>query len=425
MTEYSLFLRFGAALLIGVLIGLQREYASSDTASNNTKSELFAGARTFALMALLGASGALISDVLGSPWVFISVSIVLGGLIGVAYFIQASQHDHMGQTTEVAALLTVIIGAISYAHSIEFAVALGVAVTVLLAIKWEMRNLIKVITREDVYATLRFAVITAIVLPLLPNQTYGPPPLDVLNPYNIWKMVVFISGINFLGYILIKIVGPKRGIGLSGFLGGLVSSTANTLSFSQRSNDKPELSKPFATAIIIGWSVMFVRVLVEVAVINKQLLFIVWPPIVAMGTLGLIYSIYLYLSQQAIDEEEIQVSNPFELGPAIKFGLLYALILIGSKAAQTYLGVQGFYLSSFLAGLADVDAITLSVADFTLQPNGITLEMAERAIVLAVISNTLVKGGMVLALGSRLLRRAAWPIFVVMTAAGLLITFLF
>ncbi|OQY26483.1 MAG: hypothetical protein B6I38_11250 [Anaerolineaceae bacterium 4572_5.1] len=238
-------------------------------------------------------------------------------------------------------------------------------------------------------------------------------------------MVVFISGINFLGYILIKIVGPKRGIGLSGFLGGLVSSTANTLSFSQRSNDKPELSKPFATAIIIGWSVMFVRVLVEVAVINKQLLFIVWPPIVAMGTLGLIYSIYLYLSQQAIDEEEIQVSNPFELGPAIKFGLLYALILIGSKAAQTYLGVQGFYLSSFLAGLADVDAITLSVADFTLQPNGITLEMAERAIVLAVISNTLVKGGMVLALGSRLLRRAAWPIFVVMTAAGLLITFLF
>ncbi len=420
MTEYSLFLRFGAALLIGVLIGLQREYASSDS-----EEELFAGARTFALMALFGASGALVSDALGSPWVFIGVTIVLGVLIGVAYFIQASQYAEMGQTTEVAALLTVLIGAISYAHSIEFAVALGVAVTVLLAIKWEMRNLIKVITREDVYATLRFAVITAIVLPLLPDQAYGPPPLDVLNPYNVWKMVVFISGINFLGYILIKVVGTQRGIGLSGLLGGLASSTANTLSFSQRSKDEPELSKPFAMAIIVGWSVMFIRVLVEVAVINSRLLLILWPPIVVMGVLGSLYSVYLYISQQALDEEETHVSNPFELGPAIKFGLLYALILVVSKAAQTYLGVQGLYISSFLAGLADVDAITLSVADLTLKPDGIALEMAERAIVLAVISNTLVKGGLVLSLGSRLLRRVVWPIFAVMVGTGLLIAFLF
>jgi len=419
MIDYTLFTRFGAALLIGVLIGLQREYASDDP-----DKELFAGARTFALMALFGATGALIADIFGSPWVFIGLSLIMGIMIIVAYFIQASKYAAMGQTTEVAALLTIIIGAISYAHSIEFAAALGVTVTVLLAIKWEMRSLVKVITREDVYATLRFAVITAIILPLLPNQSYGPPPLDVLNPYNVWQMVVFISGINFLGYILIKVVGPQRGIGLSGLLGGLASSTANTLSFAQRSKNETELAKPFATAIIIGWAVMFIRVLVEVAVINMQLFLILWPPIAAMGILGLLYSVYLYISQPALDEEEIQISNPFELGPALKFGLLYAVILVGSKAAQVYLGVQGFYLSSFLAGLADVDAITLSVADLTLQPGGIDLVMAERAIVLAAISNTLVKGGLVLSLGSRLLRRAVWPIFVMMMAVGLLIAFL-
>ncbi|RLD10677.1 MAG: MgtC/SapB family protein [Chloroflexota bacterium] len=420
MTEPTLFLRFGAALLIGVLIGLQREYASGDS-----DQELFAGARTFALLAISGASGALIADILGSPWVFIGLVSVLGILVVVAYFIQASKFASMGLTTEVAALLTVIIGAICYAYSIEFAAALGVAVTVLLAIKWEMRSLIKVITREDVYATLRFAVITAIVLPILPNRTYGPPPLDVLNPHNIWQMIVFISGINFLGYILIKMVGPRRGIGLSGFLGGLASSTANTLSFSQRSKDETELARPFATAIIVGWTVMFVRVLVEVAVINKQLLFTLWPPIVAMGVLGLGYSIYLYVSQYALDETEVKISNPFELGPAIKFGLLYAVILVVSKAAQSYLGASGLYISSFLAGLADVDAITLSVADLTLHSGGIGLDMAERAIVLAVISNTLVKGGIVLSLGSRLLRRSIWPAFVGMVAVGSLISFLF
>ncbi|MBS1249449.1 MAG: hypothetical protein MAG431_01029 [Chloroflexi bacterium] len=419
MPDYDLFLRFGAALLIGVLIGLQREHADS-----SEDHKLFAGIRTFALISLLGATGALVADLLDATSAFMGLIVVLGLLVGIAYAIQAHKYDSYGQTTEVAALLTALVGAVSYIHSVELATALGVAVTVLLAVKWEMRSLVEIITKEDIYATLQFAVITAIVLPILPNQTYGPPPLDVLNPHKVWRMVVFISGINFLGYVLVKVVGPQRGIGLSGLLGGLASSTANTLSFSQRSKDEPDLAKPFATAIIIGWAVMFVRVLFEVAVINAELLYTLWPPIVVMGVLGVVYAIYLYFSQSALDEEEFEISNPFELAPAIKFGLLYAIILLVSKAAQTYLGVGGFYLSSFLAGLADVDAITLSVADLTLKPATITLEMAERAIVLAVISNTLVKGGMVLSLGSHVLRRIVWPVFVLMLGTGLLVTFL-
>ncbi len=418
MTNYDLILRFGSALLIGVLIGMQREYAYGDPSGG-----LFAGARTFALMSLFGATAAFLSDVLGASSIFVGLSTVLALMVIVAYFIGATNRGEVGLTTEVAALVTILIGAICYAHSVEFATALGVLVTVLLAIKWEMRSLVRVLTREDVFATLQFAVITAVILPILPNKTYGPPPLNVLNPYKIWQMVVFISGINFLGYILIKIVGPKRGIGISGLLGGLASSTANTLSFSQRSNTQPELNKPFGVAIIIGWTIMFVRVLVEVAVVNNKLLPVIWPSMLAMGGAGLVYSIYLYLSQSAMDEEQMDVSNPFELGPAIKFGLVYAIVLVISKAAKFYLGESGLYFSSFVAGLADVDAITLSVADLSQDPGGISLMTAKRAIILAAVANTVVKGGMVLSLGSKKLRWVVWPAFVIIILIGLIFTF--
>lgn len=419
MANYDLLLRFGSALLIGVLIGLQREYAYGDPAGG-----LFAGARTFALMSLFGATAAFISDVMESTLIFVGLSSVLAVMVIVAYFIGARDRGEVGLTTEVAALVTILIGAISYAHSVEFATALGVLVTVLLAIKWEMRNLVRVLTREDVFATLQFAVITAIILPILPNQSYGPPPLNVLNPHQIWQMVVFISGINFLGYILIKIVGPKRGIGISGLLGGLASSTANTLSFSQRSTSQPELNKPFAVAIIIGWTIMFVRVLVEVAVVNISLLPFLWPSMVAMGGASLIYSSYLYVSQSALDEEQMDVSNPFELGPAIKFGLVYAFVLIVSKAAQEYLGESGLYFSSFIAGLADVDAITLSVADLSKQAAGVGPLVAKRAIILAAVANTVVKGGMVLSLGSKKLRRIVWPAFLIIVVIGIVFAFI-
>jgi len=420
MINQDIFLRFGAALLIGVLIGMQREYAYS----TNKEGGLFAGARTFALMSLFGALAAFLSDLFLTPWVFIGLIILLGVMIIVAYFISATERDEIGLTTEVAALITMLIGGICYLHSLEVAAALGVVTTVLLAVKWELRQFVKVITQEDVFATLQFAVITAIVLPVLPNRTFGPLPLDVLNPYQIWKMVVFISGINFLGYILVKVVGPKKGIGISGLLGGLASSTATTLSFSQRSHTQDGLDKPFAVAIIAGWVIMFLRVIVEVAVVNSRLLPYIWPAMAAMGLSGLLYALYLYFSQTAIDEEELNLSNPFELGPAIKFGLLYALILLVTKAAEVYIGEKGLYLTSFLAGLADVDAITLSLADLTRTGQGIALSTGKIAIILAAISNTAAKGVLVFSLGSRSLRRYIWPAMIIMLTIGLVFVFL-
>jgi uncharacterized membrane protein (DUF4010 family) len=418
MDTTTLFSRFGVALAIGLLIGLQREYAKGGSGT-----EIFAGERTLALMGLVGCAAAMLADVLDSTWVFIGIFLAQSGLVAIAYFVDA-RRGKVGLTTEVAALMTTLAGALCYWDYLPLAVALAVTTTVLLSLKVEMNKFVRRITREDIYATLKFAVITAIVLPVLPNrEIVDTPPFDVLNPYNIWLMVVFISGISFLGYVLVKAVGPRQGIGLTGLLGGLVSSTAVTLSFSQRSQRQSGLARPFALAIMIAWTVMFSRVVVEVAALNAALLGVLWMPMAASAAAGLSYCVYLYFSQRTAEAGEVQVTNPFELGPAIKFGLIYAVILLASKTAQMYLGNTGLYLSSVLSGLADVDAITLSVAELS-DAGGLPLSVGARAIVLAAMSNTVVKGGIVLTGGSRTLRLALLPGFVLMLVAGVGVAFL-
>jgi uncharacterized membrane protein (DUF4010 family) len=410
----ALFLRFGVALGIGILIGLQREFAYDDQGQ-----EMFAGIRTFSLLGLSGCAAAFLSDLVDSPWVMFGVIIMLGVLISVAYFITAWRREEIGLTSEVAALVTVLAGALAYWDQLALAAALGVTVTVLLTLKLELRSFVQKLTREDVYATLRFAVITAIILPVLPNQSFGPPPFDVLNPYKIWLMVVFISGINFLGYVLIKVVGARRGIGLTGFLGGLASSTAVTLSFSQRSQRRKDLARSFGLAVTIAWTIMFPRILVEVGVVNQPLLRVLWPPVVAAGVVALLYALYLYFGDRGDDDEDVEFSNPFELGPAIKFGLLYAGILLISRAAElSPLGSAGIYFSSLVSGFVDVDAITLSIAQLSSIPGGIDLKTAERAIILAAMSNTAVKGGIVIFSGSRGLRRVMLPAFLLIIIVG-------
>jgi uncharacterized membrane protein (DUF4010 family) len=260
---------------------------------------------------------------------------------------------------------------------------------------------------------------------VLPNQAYGPPPFDAFNPYKTWLMVVFISGISFLGYVLIKVVGSRRGIGLTGLLGGLVSSTAVTLSFAQRSEEQPDLARPFALAITLAWTVMFGRVLVEVAVLNRELLSELWMPMVAAMAAGLAFCVIYYFAQRTAQESDVEVSNPFELGPAIKFGLLYAAVLLVAKVAQFYFQDAGVYVASVVAGLTDVDAITLSMAELSGEPGGVLLATGARAVVLAVIANTIVKGGIALTIGSGALRRALLPplllMLVVSAVAGLLL----
>jgi uncharacterized membrane protein (DUF4010 family) len=416
---YELFVRFGVALSIGILIGLQREYAYDEP-----DHKLFAGVRTFALMGLLGCTAAMISQEMASPWPFLGMLIVVGALMAISYFEDAAR-GKLGLTTEMSALLTILSGALAYYDQIVLAVALGVAVTALLSIKIETRRFVELLTREDIIATLKFAIISVIVLPILPNRAFGFPPFDIFNPYKIWLLVVLISGISFVGYILIKWVGPERGIGLTGLLGGLASSTALTLTFTQRSRTSPDLSRPFGFAIIVAWTVMFSRVFVEVAAVNPDLIRIIWAPITASVAVGLIYAAYrLLLESNQEKDREITFSNPFNLLPAIKFGLLFVLILLVSRAGQVYFGNAGIYISSLISGLADVDAIVISVADLSLTASGPSPLVASRAILIAAIANTFAKGMLVFVSGTSELRKAILPGFILMIATTAGITFL-
>ena len=227
MSQTELFFRFGASIAIGFMIGLQREFSKGGKMKT-----LAAGERTFALFGLIGALAAMAADEIKSPTALIIVVFLIGIFLAVSYSKEAKE-GRVGLTTEVAALITVLIGALCYWGNLSLAVAVGISTTVLLSLKVETDRFVSALTREDISAALQLAVISAIVLPVLPNQSVLDVPFDVLNPFKIWLMVVFISGISFLGYIAIKLVGPEQGIGLTGFLGGLVSSTAVTLSFSQ------------------------------------------------------------------------------------------------------------------------------------------------------------------------------------------------
>lgn len=418
MTHTTLFYRFGVALAIGFLVGLQREYAYG-----GPEKELPIGVRTLALVGLLGCSSALVAEELLSAWGYIGIALPVGGLLVVAHFIGAWPHEDTGLTTEMATLLTLAAGAFCYWDYLELAAAIGVTTTLVLSLKPEMHAFAQQLTREDVYAILKFAVITVIVLPVLPNRTFGPQPLDVLNPYEMWLMVVLISGISFLGYVLIKAVGPRQGIPLTGILGGIVSSTPVTFTFSQRSQEEKELVKPFALAITISWAMTYLRIIVQVAILNVDLLQMLWPSMAAASAVALIYGVYLHLSQRTEELGEVAFSNPFELGTALKFGILYGLVLLVSKAAQVYVGEVGVYLSSAIAGLPSAHAVTLSMARLS-ATGDVGLLTGTRAVVIGAMATTLAKGGVVLTIGSHELRRAILPGLLLMLTAGIGVAFL-
>lgn len=415
MTE--IFYRLAAALGIGMLVGIQRE-----SAYDEPEGKLFAGVRTFSLISLAGFVGALAADQLTSALPFLGVTLVFGALLALSYQADVCQ-GKPGMTTEMATVVIFAIGAMCYWNLVLLAAAIGVVVTLMLSLKHQFRSLTHAITREDIYAALKFAVISLIILPILPNRAFGFPPLDVFNPFKIWLMVVFISGISFLGYVLIKVAGPQRGIGLTGLLGGIASSTAVTLSFSQRSRTNEKLSRPFALAVIVAWTVMFARVTIIIFALNPALAGRLVVPMSVSMVAGLAYCIYLYFVDRSYETEAVEFANPFDLGPAIRFGAIYMLVLVVSKAAQVYFGDTGIYVSSFVSGLADVDAIALSMIDLTTSPNGLNLTVAARALVIAALSNTLFKGGFALVSGSPALRRALWPGMVLMVVAGIVTVF--
>ena len=407
-----LFHRCAVALSLGLIIGVEREREKSGT---------FAGIRTFPLISLLGCSAALINECF-APWVFAASLVVLAAVVITAYVYTATPRSH-GITTEVASLLCFLYGGLVWWNLSKLAAALAVVTVLLLTSKEPLESISQKIGHQDITAALQFGIITLIVLPILPDRTYGP--LDVLNPYIIWLMVVLIAGINFVGYILIKTLGPQQGIGLTGLLGGIASSTALTFGFSRRSRTEQSFSPEFALAIVLACSVMFIRVLVEAYMVNPAVGRILLIPVTAASCTGLLCSVAVWFvrRQHATcfpEKEQVKIQNPFELWSAVLFGLLFGCILFLAKAAQIYLGTGGLYLSSVAAGVADVDPITLSLAN--LATATVNPPVAARAIMLAAVANTIVKMAAICT-GAPLLVKYALPILVIMVTAGIVVSF--
>ena len=408
-----LFQRFGIALGMGLMIGVEREREVRDA---------FAGIRTFPLIALLGCMAGLLNDHFYSGAFAITFSIVTAFVL--ASYLLTGSAGAPGITTEIASLLVFLFGTLSWWQMTELAAALAVLTALLLASKKWLENLSLRIGTQDITAALQFGVITIIVLPILPDQTFGT--LDVINPREIWRMVVLIAGINLVGYTLIKVLGSQQGIGLAGLLGGLASSTAATLGFSRHSREEPHMATDLSLAIVLASTVMFARVLVAVFAINPAVARLLLTPITSAGGVGLFGCAILWFSQrmkskQKGDKEHLETKNPFELWSAIQFGLLFGLVLFIAKAAQELLGTPGVYLSSVVAGGADVDSIVFSLSN--LAKGDISERVAAQAITLAAMANTVVKGLIAMVTGAPAMRRYLLPIFGAMTAAGLAVAF--
>jgi uncharacterized membrane protein (DUF4010 family) len=389
--EYVLLQNFLIALLLGALIGLEREYASY-----RKKGHDFAGIRTFPLISLFGALSAYLG-VLISPWILIVAIVLIGVLIVMAYFAIAGndKRKHMGATSEVAGFLAFFIGILCYYGEITFAVILAVTITIILYARSFLHHFAMKMKKEEMADTLKFAVIALVILPLLPNQGYGPH--EIFNPFVIWLMVVFISGISFAGYVLMKWFG-ERGITLAGILGGLVSSTAVTTSFSERSKKEKKIYRALALGVILANTLMFVRILVEVFVIHRPLFFKMLIPfsVLVLVSLGFSYILWRKASEA---KGKIKIASPFTLGPALKFGVFFAVILALVKLGDIYLSTKGVYLVSFISGFADVDAITVSLSQ--LAKTSLSLDIARNGIVIAALTNVAVKGGIAYWFGDR------------------------
>ncbi len=388
MERYESFLALGTALAVGLLIGLEREQVRQESGSAQ-----FAGIRTYPIIAVIGALATLLEP--ASMWLPLIALAGLFALIAISYAADVRDKKDHGVTTEAAAIATYLLGALAASRGVVepmqnrfgLVAALAVAITFLLSSKPWFHSLARRLPREDFYATVKFLIVAVIVLPLLPDDDVGP--LEAVNPFHLGLMAVTISGLSFLGFIAIRIFGANRGLLLGAALGGLVSSTAVTLSFAGRTKQQPELAPVAATAIAVASTVKIVRVAVLVAIVDPALLTIAAVPLGAMALGSLIGGVVTFKLSETERGSAINVENPFELGSAIKFSLLFGVILIVNKAAVTYVGDSGLYLASALGGTTDVDPVTLSAAK--LARDGLSPTVATVAIALAVASNTIVK----------------------------------
>jgi len=417
--DLQLFWNFATALLIGALVGIERERHKQ----RQDHPEI-AGLRTFVLYALLGGLCGWLAVQLESPWILAAGLLAATAAVLAGYTLLVRTNPAgLGQTTETAAIATFLLGAVATLGQRELAVGLGVTVAAVLAYKDPLHGFVEKLGSDDVYAVLRLLIATFIILPLLPDRPLDP--YEALNPQSLWLLVLLISGLSLVGYVLTRILGAHRGIPLTGLTGGLVSSTAVTLAFARQSRDPQyeSATRAIACGILLSWTVSFVRVIIEVLVVNRALLTSLWPAIAAMTLVSAGFAGFLWRGAGDRHEAEaVELRNPFSLTSAMKFAALFAVVLLVVKLVQAYAPESGMYVVAALAGTTDVDAITLSMAQYARTGNP---EVAAHSITIAVLSNAIIKAGMVAALGSSTLRKSILLATGAILAAGIAAIVLF
>lgn len=403
------------ALLIGLLVGIQREGVQRSEPARH------AGVRDFVLIALSGG----ICAVLQLPWLTVAALIAITAFV-LAHALEVRDPER-GVTTELAAVATFCLGFLTAYEPFKNGATLAIATTIVLVALLEAKKNLHKLIREGITEiefsdTLRFLALIFIIYPILPQGDFGP--FGFFSPRKIWVFVILVTSISYLGYFLQKYLGSGRGIPLMGVLGGLASTTAATLSFARATRDDPKCLRSYWQATVLANAVQFPRILVLLYAINPTLAQSSIPILAAMTLAGLIFAYLLWQKGEgSAPQPEFTLGNPFRLWPALKFGALFAAIVFISKAAAANFGGQAVILTSVVGGSVDVDAVTVSVAEL-FGTQRVSLNDALIAVLAALISNAVLKTVLAATSGgfSFALRVAAG--FAVMFAAGGLTSFL-
>ena len=388
---------FATALGIGLLVGMERE----------RRPDSAAGLRTFALVAMLGCLFALLTEKTGGPWMLVVGLLVISVAMVASNFSAQQEEKFRGFTSEAAIIVTYGLGAAVWFGYATLAVMLAIATTVLLYFKAELRDISEKMTPKDINSILQFAVLSLVILPILPSQDYGP--YNALNPRQIWWMVVLISGLALAGYLALRIVGARHGAALLGIFGGLASSTATTMMFSRHARELGHLVRMAAIVILIANVMVMIRLGLVSSVVAPALITQI-AIVFACGIVpGVLMSLYGWKILNAAGDLPLpEVKNPTELKTAISFGLLYAVVLLASAWLQDIAGNKGLYIVALASGLTDADASVLSTLRmFNLEK--ISSDEAGIAVTLALMANLVFKIGLVITIGGGKLARHALP----------------
>jgi uncharacterized membrane protein (DUF4010 family) len=412
MMQFTDLYPFIISLLIGALIGTERQRRLAEERLIGV-----AGLRTFTLIALLGTLCANMAVYYSQEFIIVAFGAFIL-LVGIGYYSASSRtQGRVDLTSAVAAILTFILGSLSFFDDRRLlAVALAVVITWILATRKVTHRYVETMSETDLLDTLKMGIIALVIYPFLPDQPLDP--LNILNPRQIWLMVVLVSLIGYVGYVLIRVLGTERGLSLTGILGGLVSSTAVTTSMASEVRSQKEILSSAVFATTIASCTMFPRMLFIVLVVNRDIFLTLLPKLGSMTIVGVALAA-LFLRKKESVGKNVALKDPFRILPALTFGAFFAIVLLTSKLASIYFGNAGTYAASVIAGLADVDAISLSMA--TLAKSSLTPNTAVTAITLAAITNTLVKLSISYIMGTKEFGNRIAAIFLPMIIVGLLV----